>query len=76
MDSYELLEKKLEKKRAELQKPEFMSSSIDKIPIHRFLIVQGHEFQNYSPQAVKPVVKSFKTTQKDLIEQNLIKWLL
>ena len=66
----------MEAKRTELQRPEFMSYSVDRIPIHRFLVVQGHEFQNYSPNAVKPNVKSFKTTQKDLIEQNLIKWLL
>jgi hypothetical protein len=52
-------------KKNDLSKPVFLNSAIERVPIHRGLVILGDEFQNYTLQSLKPVSKSFKVTQKD-----------
>ena len=41
-----------------------------KIPLYRFLILQGHQYQNY-PSEVKLIIKERETN----LQRNVIKWI-
>ena len=54
----------------EVYKPTFTEETVKNVPVYRFLVLLGHEFQNF-PSEVSKVFKIRSPT-----DRNIVKWLL
>ena len=54
----------------DINQPAYTEQSVKNIPVHRCLVLMGHEFQNF-PAEVSKILKIRQPT-----ERNIVKWML